>query len=50
LICKISGGVLSIRCPRCGVWREVALVDLVKATVAEIPVNGKASDGTRIFL
>jgi hypothetical protein len=32
------------------VWREVALVDLVKATVAEIPTNGKVSDGTRIFL
>lgn len=45
---RLAGGVLQIYCPRCKMWHDVAVVDLVKATVAELPQP--TSEKAQVFL
>jgi phage FluMu protein Com len=48
-LARLSGGVLEIYCARCKEYHPVAVVDLVKLTIAEIPPNGKGPE-VRLFL
>jgi len=41
--------VLEIYCPRCKEYHPVAVVDIIRETVKEIPSNGKVQD-VRLFL
>ena len=40
-LARLEGGVLEIYCAKCKEYHPVAIVDLVKQTIAEIPQNGK---------
>ena len=40
-LARLEGGTLEIYCPKCKEYHPVAIVDLVRQTVTEIPPNGK---------
>jgi len=52
LVAKLVGGVLMVKCPRCGAWRSIPVASLVAGMAAELAAcshNGKAPE-TKIFL
>lgn len=52
LVAKLEGGVLMIKCPRCGAWREIPIAALVTGMAVELAacqhVNG--AQPTKLFL
>ena len=52
LVAKLEHGVLYVRCPRCGTWREIPVSQLVQGMAVELAacqhVNG--TKPTKLFL
>jgi hypothetical protein len=50
-VCKVSGGVLFVRCPRCGAWRAIPVSTLVEGMAQELACDhGRNGQPTKVFL
>jgi hypothetical protein len=52
LVAKLEGGVLLVRCPRCGAWRSIPVASLVAGMAQELTAcdHGNGQTATRVFL
>lgn len=52
LVAKLDGGMLLVKCPRCGEWRQIPVAALVAGMAVELACQHPDSNGhvPRIFV
>lgn len=52
LVAKLEGGVLLVKCPRCGAWRQIPVASLVAGMAVELACEHgqNGTQPTKVFL